>query len=246
MYRMEIMYSVWNTGKCNVIELSEQAFFDRIKNECKIIFDIGCREDTWYIEHSFNKIFYVFEPYPEFLDNFKKNLGKIKIPTNNLVYMNDFGLGSKTEMREYFVDSQSFFVRKSYPYQSSLSHLFLVRRFREYLDDMDIKNIDFLKIDVEGCEAEILFDDVEFIKNKVKYIQFEYANTWTDKGETRMLEDVIKTFYNFNFSFLYDPGHPFAHLNENLLTEIDTNAISEIEATKEKGHYGLNIIMERK
>ena len=55
-----------------MINKEELEFYNSIKEECKIIFDVGCREDTNYIENSKNKIFHLFEPNLFFIPTVNK------------------------------------------------------------------------------------------------------------------------------------------------------------------------------
>jgi hypothetical protein len=81
-----------------------------------------------------------------------------------------------------------------------------IKTGKEYTITNHIKNIDFLKIDTEGYELNVLqgFDD--FLEN-VKIIQFEYGGTFLDNNIK--LIDVInylkeKGFHKF--SYLTDYG----------------------------------------
>ena len=147
----------------------EILFYEAIKDDCNIIFDIGCREDIDYVLLSENKTFHYFEPNP---NSYQKCKDKLDNVSNNIIHLNNFGIGNQTKTIKYYDDAQSFFKRK-YGYVSTSDPILLpIEKFSEYLIRNTIHNIDFLKIDVEGSEPDILLDSPDFIKTAVKYIQF--------------------------------------------------------------------------
>jgi hypothetical protein len=76
----------------------------------------------------------------------------------------------------------------------------------DYINKYNIKYIDFLKIDVEGHEFNIIKGFEDMIR-KVNIIQFKYSATYLDSGVK--LVDIINYLkgYNFhNFSYLTNKG----------------------------------------
>ena len=226
----------------------EMEFYNKIKDNCRIIFDIGCREDIDYIELGLNKEYHYFEPNPDFFNNCKSKLSKME---NNKIYINNFGLGNKTETKEYHFPSQAFVVRSVAKIESvqrikNFKALPIIK-FSEYLKENKIEEIDFIKIDTEGCESYILLDDIDFIKNKVKYIQFEYGSTWKDMGVTTNLLDIFNIFSEeFDFYYLQEKASPLIKKCKDLLTPIiDDIFIDEIQDYSNQ-HYGSNIVMIKK
>jgi FkbM family methyltransferase len=223
------------------IQKEEILFYETIKDNCSIIFDIGCREDTDYISLSENKIFHYFEPNPNSYLVCSENLKSNK---NNIVYLNNFGIGKQTKKMDYYPDGQSFF-RRTYIYVSTSDPIILsMERFSDYIKRNGIDNIDFLKMDVEGGEPDILLDNPCFIKSSVKYIQFEWGSTWVDRGDGASLDDIIKEFNEyFNFYFLHDENHPSSKIYTKLLTKIDDEKmIKEMTDYMMQGHT-FNIVM---
>lgn len=225
-----------------MITQSEIEFYQILDEHIEIIFDVGCREDTDYLDISAGKEFHLFEPNPDFYKRCEKKIDYSK----NSVFLNKFGLGKKTESLDYYLDAQSF-VKRVRGFQTNGETLLLeVRKFTEYLTENNIEKIDFLKIDAEGFEPDILLDNIEYIKNNVDYIQFEYASTWFDRDDGIDLEDICEIYEDtFSFHFLYDPDHPVSRYYENLLTELDE--IHKIKAIESYANmsFGSNIVMLR-
>jgi len=230
-----------------MINVGEQDFYKKIKDNCEVIFDIGCREDTFYLQSSEHKIFYLFEPNPI---SYNKCFDRInylvdnKIIHDQKIHLLNFGLGNKTMLMRYYLETQSFFERRYLIPKEAKPIDLSIHRFSEFLQENNIDKIDFLKIDTEGFEPEILLDNIGFIKNNVKYIQFEWANTWYDKEERILFPDIYNTYKdNFSFYSVYDPDHPFADCYPEMLTSIVSQEDYETFEEAVSIGYGSNIAM---
>ena len=69
----------------------------------------------------------------------------------------------------------------------------------------NIKNIDFIKIDTEGYEFNVIKGFEEYIEN-INIIQFEYGGTFLDNNVK--LNNLVDYLKNFGF-------HKFAYLTPN-------------------------------
>lgn len=230
-----------------MIAKGEIYFYNLIKEQCKIIFDIGCRDDIFYITMSDEKEFHLFEPNPVSFAKLMDKILHLPIGETNKIYANEYGLGNITSDLLYYPESESFFQRpEHFPMILEPTKLH-IKKFSEYLDENNITKIDFLKIDTEGYEPDILFDSMEFIINNVKYVQFEYVTTWLDKGSAFSLTDVMTVFGSqFDFSFLLDEAHPIISLFGDNLTPIETDGMVQLIDNYMKKQYGFNIVMMRK
>lgn len=225
------------------IDTAEIEFFKMIENRCAILFDIGCREDLDYAEIAPDMEMHLFEPNPKF---YNKCYDKLQILNNPNVILNNFAIGSKNAILPYYEDAQSFIKRTTHFKSKSDPIDIPVIKLSVYLAGETIEKIDFLKMDVEGYECDILLDNVEFIKNHVKYVQFEYASTWLDNKDALSLKDIVSIFDNFNFYLLYDEKHPLFKENEYLLTQIINEEDFTIIEEYMRNAYGFNIVMIRK
>jgi FkbM family methyltransferase len=188
-------------NNCDSKTNGEYKFFMDIKDNISIIFDVGCQTESEYIHFS-GEVHY-FDPINDFIEKLK-----IKNNLNKSSYFNNFGLGEESKQIYYYPKYESFYDRINSCGVSDASNKVLlnIKKGKEYVIANNIKNIDFIKIDTEGYELNVLqgFDDV--LEN-VKIIQFEYGGTFLDNG--KKLIDVInyleqKGFYNF--SYLTDVG----------------------------------------
>ena len=174
----------------------EKAFFMRIKDSINVIFDVGCRTDTEFINFS-GEVHY-FEPVSEFIETLKniKN-------TNKTSYFNNFGLGKENTQLYYYPKYQSFYDRINSCGKSDDSNKIVlsIKRGKDYINFNDIKTVDFLKIDTEGYELNVLQGFEDSLEN-INIIQFEYGGSILDNN-TKLIDVVnylgSKGFYKFSY-----------------------------------------------
>jgi hypothetical protein len=183
---------------------TEVNFFNKIKSEIDVMFDIGSRDDTDYLENSLDKSrsFHVFEPDPNFLISCQKQIEKLDAPEGieNEVYLNNFGLGSQEGELEY------------YPCKKN-----------------KIKHIDFMKIDIEGMEIDVFNGGKEIINNGTDIIQFEFASTMLDRDLNP--DDLVGWFDRKMWSLFLlrvEHNHPFYSQNNQLLTKLDDSTYQRV------------------
>src|SRR6056300_1865184 len=183
-------------NNCNSKLNGEYKFFMEIKDKINCIFDVGCRSDSEFIE--FTGEVHYFDPVNEFIENLKtkKNMNKAS-------YFNNFGLGEDNKEMYYYPRYQSFYDRINSCSVSDNSNKIVlhIKKGKDYIISNNIQNIDFLKIDTEGYELNVLQGFEDYLEN-IKIIQFEYGGTFLDNN-TKLI-DVInyleqKGFYKFSY-----------------------------------------------
>lgn len=188
-------------NNCNPITNGEHTFFMNIKDRISVIFDVGCRSDSEFI-HFTGEVHY-FDPIKSFIDKLKT------YKTNNKKsYYNVFGLGNENKQFYYYPKYQSFYDRTASCGASDADNKVLldIKTGKDYVIENNVKTIDFLKIDTEGYELNVLqgFGDV---LRDVKIIQFEYGGTFLDNNNK--LIDVVKFLEEkgfIQFSYLTNNG----------------------------------------
>jgi FkbM family methyltransferase len=145
-----------------------------------IIFDVGAYNGEWtqaFLEYDKKFNFHLFEI------NKKKYKFLKKINLN--IKVNNLGLGDKK------ISSAVFFKPKNAPDTASLCKNYYIKYNKdknyvlekckvvtgdEYIKNNKVIGIDFLKIDTEGYEFQVLMGFKKNISlNKIKFIQFEYV-----------------------------------------------------------------------
>ena len=183
-------------NNCDTKSNGEELFFRNIKDKINVIFDIGCRSDSEFI--NFGGEVHYFDPVNEFIVSLSKQYNN-----NKLSYFNNFGLGNENKELYYYPRYQSFYDRiNSCKISDDSNKIILnIKKAKDYIQEKQIQKIDFVKIDTEGYELNVLqgFED-ELVK--VNIIQFEYGGTFLD-NQIKLI-DVIKYleykgFYKFSY-----------------------------------------------
>lgn len=188
-------------NNCNSKTNGELLFYTNIKPNIQVIFDVGCRADSEFTD--FEGDVHYFDPVKYFIDTLSKQPHQ-----NKHAYFNNFGLGHDNTSVYYYPIYQSFYDRIISCKKSDASNKLLlqIKKAKDYIVEHNISTIDFLKIDTEGYELNVLQGFEECLHN-VKIIQFEYGGTFLDNNIK--LIDVIEylTSYGFHtFSYLHDKG----------------------------------------
>ncbi len=183
-------------NNCNSDQNGEKLFYNYIKDKINIIFDIGCRSDTLFTD--FTGEVHYFDPVPEFINTLKsvKNDNKVS-------HFNSFGLGNENADLPYYPRHQSFYDRiASCKVSDDENKIILnIKKGIDYVNEKNIQSIDFMKIDTEGYELNVLKGFENYLTN-VKVIQFEYGGTFLDNN-VKLIEVINylteKGFHMFSY-----------------------------------------------
>lgn len=180
-------------NNCNEYTNGEYFFIEKIKERLNVIFDVGCRKDSLF--SNIESTIHYFEPNISFYEFIKNMTNK-----NKKSFYNCFGLGDKNEDLIYYERYQSFINREKTCGPDNNTKIFSIKKAYDYIIENDINEVNFLKIDVEGYEFNVVKGFEEKIDN-VEIIQFEYGGTYKDANIK--LVDIIdylsKYFYNFYY-----------------------------------------------
>lgn len=171
-------------NNCNSETNGEKYLYSLLKDKINTIYDVGCRYDSLFLD--FPGEVHYFDPISEFIEKLK-----IQPTFNRKSYYNIFGLGQQTGKTFYFPSHQSFINRVKCCGNDEKNKIELeIKTGLDYLDSLNsAEPIDFIKIDTEGYELDVLQGFGDYLTNYVKVIQFEYGGTYLDRGIK--LQDVI-------------------------------------------------------
>ncbi len=218
------------TIKQNCYELQ---LFGNLKNSISILVDIGCRDNIDYYHLHPNAEIHLFDINQKHIDKIARQISSY----DHKIRLYNFGLSNKNAVVTYSQISESI-------HRQWGEHVLCnVRKFDEVLFEKQIKNIDFLKMDIEGCEPEIL-SYLDIIKG-INFVQFEYGETWSRPQEN--LKKIIDEYTHFHkFYFLKDINHPLSNTEFSpTLTPIDNVLLQKIESYTDAG-AGCNILMVKR
>ena len=212
-------------------------------NEFKVFLDIGAHkgESIKLFSKNFkiNKI-YSFEPSPisykileKNIKNFKKNNFSTEIIIENIalgnsnedIFMKHIIESSSSTIRDLNMNSK-YFKKKFFFLKNSVNQsLFKEIKVKQiplskYVDENKIENVDFIKIDTEGYELEVLKGAKEILY-KAKYILFEHH--YDDMIlKNYFFSDIHNFLKENNFKKLYKSKMPFRKTFEYIY-ENETN-----------------------
>jgi FkbM family methyltransferase len=180
--------------------------------EIKTVFDVGSHVGKWatqalQVNPRIN--LHCFEPSKDTFQIIQeKEFGKN-------VICNNFGLGSDNTRKKLFVygklnEGNSLYLRRGLEkivgteLQAETEQV-EIRTLDSYCNEKNIEEIDFLKIDVEGNELEVIKGGREnFESERIKIVQFEYGGSYIDSRI--LLKDFFDFFDKMNYSiFLLYP-----------------------------------------
>ena len=173
----------------------ELNFINKFEDKSKVALDIGVYRGVYSYKLSkfFNKV-YSFEPNPLLFPYLDKNLKKIikNIELYNLALSDSAGstllklpLISKSIFKDNIEELYQLGAASIHP-NNEFAHYKKVNVRMEKLDNMNIKNVGFIKIDVEGHELEVIRGAIETIsKNKpILLIEIEMRHSRRPVRET--------------------------------------------------------------
>jgi len=175
-----------------------------------IIFDIGANMGiiaNWFAHRS--KQVYAFEPHP---DNISTIKSQKKLRNINNLTLYDIALGDKESKMQLHV--------KGFHGHHSLGDVdnsptigkieVNVRKLDDVFGELNIAKIHFMKIDVEGFEADVLNGASKLLNDKkINYILFELQDT--------ILNSIQRTSSEV-FQILFTAGYQIIDLNGNLMS----------------------------
>jgi FkbM family methyltransferase len=175
-----------------------------IINKGYVIFDVGANAGDWTAEvlnQGHDVEIHLFEPIPHVYKKLIQNIDK-KVISNNLA------VGQKEEVKTFYYYEANpllstfyrrFDVEKEGWLNPPKEIPVLTTTIDSYCQRHSIKRINFLKIDVEGGELDVLYGAKHFLETgRVDYLQFEYGGTYLDSKIT--LKEAFEYLQKFRYS----------------------------------------------
>lgn len=197
--------SRWLLDHGNVSALEAQLAYSNIKDkEEPIVFDVGANIGTFtsWMSKAFPKgTIYSFEPQRLV---FQMTCGNMSINNLDNVYLYNIALGKENktievEEPDYYqnIDYGTFsLVKEKCPVKSNYKSIIDVLTLDFFVEKYKVKKIDFLKIDAEGMDLDVLQGGVNTIKKYTPNILVEHSD-----NEISVLSDLEKELGNYNYEF---------------------------------------------
>lgn len=172
-----------------------------VKNKYPVIFDVGGnigKYSSGALKYFPNAMIHVFEPSLIHCKKITENLQDY----SNQVFINSYGLSSKSDAliihKDKSITGSATLCDSDVFNDFQLTELINVIRGDDYVISNNINHIDYMKIDVEGWELEVLLGFGKYINtNFCKAIQFEITNKHLSRRES--IHDFINFFSSRNY-----------------------------------------------
>jgi len=204
-------YDVSTFGYINIREQFEELFYRNVyyfktDNKNPVIIDCGSNMGFSIIYFKWlypNSIIYGFEPDKKTFELLKKNVAQNKLTNVHLI---NAAISNKNGKIDFFVDPEkpgnpamSTISGEKARYKTTVQSISL----SSFIKENNIHNIDFIKMDVEGSEKEILKDlNKNKMFKKIKKLIIEYHHKIP--GEKSCLGEYLKILENNKFEYQID------------------------------------------
>lgn len=197
--------SQWLLDHGNVSVLEAQLAYSNIKNkENPIVFDVGSNIGTftsWMAKAFPNGTIYSFEPQRLV---FQMICGNMAINNIDNVYLYNIALGKENKTLEinepdYFqnIDYGTFSINKEIiEKKSKYRSIIELITLDKFAEKHQINNIDFIKIDAEGMDLDVLLGAKNAISKFKPSILVEHSD-----NKISILDDLKKELSSYNYQF---------------------------------------------
>ena len=155
-----------------------------------IVFDIGANIGQHSIIFSlFSKDVYSFEPNTKIFNQFFSSVKENNIEN---IHLENVGIGENNEIRELYINPNNV-GNSSVIADERFDHLTIkLKNLESYVEDL--KSVDFVKIDVEGFELDVILGNKAFFEKFRPIIWLEYNPQLYDTSDYRVeqLDEFIK------------------------------------------------------
>jgi FkbM family methyltransferase len=173
-----------------------------------ICYCAGCGEDISFdlgLIDRFSCDVYAFDPTPRAIKHVKKVAGE-----NPKYHFYEIGLWDKEETLKFYVPKDPEHVSHSLVnLQKTEDYISVkVKRLAKFMEEVGHKEIDFLKMDIEGAEYKVIETIIED-KINIKVICVEYDECFNplDKGYTERIRESVSSLLENGYSLVCAQGN---------------------------------------
>nr|MDD3720718.1 FkbM family methyltransferase [Candidatus Gracilibacteria bacterium] len=190
-YEQALHYEIFINEEYHIIKEKLQ--------KSKIIFDIGSHLgffSLWCLKQNLDLKIHIFEASKE---NFEKSNALLKDYEKNIIFNNVF-VDYEKNIKEIWINQEksmqtSFYNNQFLCFSNEKENVKCIN-LMEYIKENNIKNIDLVKIDIEGYEFELLSNINEKIFTITKTLIFEYHILFPDFNlKFELLQNKLKKYY---------------------------------------------------
>lgn len=170
-------------------------------NQESTVFDLGGYLGQWAsdIFSKYQCYIYVFEPSPKFFEKIR-----LRFKFNNKIKIYPYGLSSKSESLYLSDEGASSSLYKN----SKNKYLIKLINFNDFLIESKIKEIDLIKINIEGGEYQLLEHLIQTKTiNKINQLQVQFHDFIPDaRKKLSVLRDQLSQTHEltWHYNFLWE------------------------------------------
>jgi FkbM family methyltransferase len=223
----------------------ELVIINKIINPKSTIFDIGANLGQTVDKFLFinkNLYFYIFEPHFKYFNYLKK-----KYAENNNIQIFNYGIGSKDEIRNFYFTKN---IKHQYAFSFNKAN-YLEKKKKVKIIRLDskfkkIKNIDLIKIDVEGLEYQVLLGAQKIIKKNKPFILLEVTSSTIDECIS-LLKKLEYTILVYEYYIFKNPSLGWSK-NNVIKSNVYKNEFYKIDnfLNKKNKSFVLNLFVFKK
>lgn len=215
LIKLTITLGGYKVTKFKIDSLEE--YFKKNKHRNLIIFDVGANvgeSANQYTKKLKYSVVYSFEPIPiifqKLVNNTSSSVRKFNFGLSNFDGQTVFHVNKAHVTSSLLELSVNAIENWNVPSLENSENLLLeFRKLDSILEELNVDNIDFLKIDVQGAEFLVLEGaENSFLNKRINYVQMEfiYINTYE---ETKNLCYYLDFFsqYNYDLVSIFDLLH---------------------------------------
>ena len=209
---------------CDIEKNGELMVIKHLIPICKIIFDAGANIGEWSthaLELNNEAIVYAFEPVQSMFAILIENICT-KRPNTHAYQIGLSYFDGKKDFYDYTKNNEISGASTCYRRDTAIEKMLgkaptkitiNVRSLDSFCHDQGIFHIDFLKIDTEGSEFDILKGASELLqRHAIKIIQFEYGGTYPSANIK--LHDVYTFLRNFGYQVFHILPNKLIHISD--------------------------------
>jgi len=166
------------------------------------VFDVGGYKGTWSedIYEKYKSTIYIFEP----INKFTKEITE-RFSNNNDIHIYAFGLGKEDTKTTINLEGDASSI---YTENKDNTEQIEIKSISNFIKENNIKNIDLIKINIEGGEYDLLDDLIQSkLVNIVKNIQVQFHEL--DSHSYKKMKDLQKLLGNthvktYGYDFVWE------------------------------------------
>lgn len=205
--------TIFGGKKSQILDIADEIFVQKVYNPSYLplqakatVIDIGANVGIYCLYAAKNgaKRIFAIEPLSQNISLIKKNFKTNKLPQPTMTEVAVTNRSGKARL--YLANFDSHGLLFDHDYKNKFTKYIFIRTttLTEIIQKSRIKRVDFLKIDCEGSEGEIIYSTPTSIWHKIDKVAIEYHNGVSKYNNVNIVNRLKKLGYQTKLKSL-DP-----------------------------------------